>query len=103
MDLLDVAQVPCLRCETPINHLIMPEQDQGDIICERCLELESKRFIYLNLEMQIIERSIKELKGGQLEIEGRYKGCIADIEKREEEEVNATMDVGVGSMEVSHF
>lgn len=49
MDLQDVAQVPCLRCESPINHLIMPEQDQGDIICERCLELESKKFIYLNL------------------------------------------------------
>ena len=63
MDLLDVAQIPCLRCETPINHLIMPEQDQGETICERCLELESKKFIYLNLEMQIIERTLKELRG----------------------------------------
>lgn len=82
MDLLDVAQVPCLRCETPINHLIMPEHDQGDIICERCLELESKKFIYLNLEMQIIERTLKELKGEQQEIEGKYAGSIVDIERR---------------------
>lgn len=82
MDLLDVAQVPCLRCETPINHLIMPEQDQGDIICERCLELESKKFIYLNLEMQIIERTLKELKEEQQEIEGKYAGSIVDIERR---------------------
>lgn len=53
--------------------------------------------------MQIIERTLRELRAEGENIEGRYAGSIVGIEKREEEEGNATVDVGVGSLEMSNF
>jgi DNA-directed RNA polymerase subunit M/transcription elongation factor TFIIS len=86
MDLLNVPQVDCLRCQNSINLLIANDQEHGELICERCLELETKKHIHLKLEIQSYERKIKDIKDLSQQEQQRYmKNTDAIIQTHEEE------------------
>lgn len=60
MDLFDLAQVPCFKCQNPTNQLAQQEDSQA--ICDRCLEAETRKYIRIGLEIQAYEKHIKQMK-----------------------------------------
>ena len=61
MELLGLAQIPCIKCQNTTNQLAHQER-HSLAICDRCLEAETRKYLRIGMEIQAYEKKIKEMK-----------------------------------------